>query len=327
LVDWLTYLAVRTFVCFTQMLSISEGYRLADALASIVAQLDRRHRRVAMENLERAFGTGLDRSSREALAFEVYRHLCRMMIEMLHIPRILRLTTWRRHVRLVGHEAVLGRFLRGGPTLLLSGHYGNWELASYMFGVFGFPPVAVARPLDNPHLDRFVRDFRLRATKRLIAKQGGSEEIIDVLSAGGSVSMLADQDAGPKGLFVSFFGSPASTFKAIALLAMQFGAPTVVGVARRLGPGFRYEVRCEGMLDPKPYHADLTAFTQDYTSALERLMRLDPGQYLWLHRRWKHQPKPRAPKPHPSSTHLRAKADEGALTSSETSVADRPDRS
>jgi KDO2-lipid IV(A) lauroyltransferase len=181
--------------------------------------------------------------------------------------------------------------------IFLSGHYGNWELAGYVFGLFGFPTVSIARTLDNLYLDRYLRTFRERTGQALIPKKGGFDQMVEVLQSGRVLSFLADQDAGQRGLFVDFFGRPASTHKAIALLAIEHRAPVVVGVARRIGPGFRYQIRCEDIIDP----ADLTGtaedvrlLTQRFTSALERLIRQDPTQYLWLHRRWKHQPKAKA---------------------------------
>jgi KDO2-lipid IV(A) lauroyltransferase len=118
--------------------------------------------------------------------------------------------------------------------------------------------------------------------------------MVEVLQGGRVLSFLADQDAGQRGLYVDFFGRPASTHKAIALLAIEHRAPVVVGVARRIGPGFRYEIRCEDIIDPGDLSGtsdDVRQLTQRFTSALERLIRQDPTQYLWLHRRWKHQPK------------------------------------
>jgi KDO2-lipid IV(A) lauroyltransferase len=115
-----------------------------------------------------------------------------------------------------------------------------------------------------------------------------------VLQSNRTLSFLADQDAGQRGLYVDFFGRPASTHKAIALLAIEHKAPVAVGVARRIGPGFRYEIRCEDVIDPIDLAGtadDVRILTQRFTSALERLIRQDPTQYLWLHRRWKHQPK------------------------------------
>ena len=295
-VDFLVYLSVRLVVCFAQMLSIEQSYALARALAWLMYRVDRRHRQVGLDNLEQAFGDRYTAAERDAIVRAVYEHFCMLIMEILHIPRKFHLTTWRDRITLVGHQPVLERLMQGGPLILLSGHFGNWELAGYLFGVFGFPPNSVARTLDNPHLDRFLRRFRERTGQYLIDKNTGYDEMLRVLREGGVLSFLADQDAGQRGLFVAFFGRPASTHKAIALLAIEHRAPVVVGYARRVGPGFRYEVGCEDVILPEELTgtaADVVLITQRFTSALEAVIRRNPEQYLWLHRRWKHQPRPR----------------------------------
>lgn len=307
--DYLVYLAVRLIVGIAQAMSVEQSYAFADALAALLYRVDRRHRAVAMENLRLAFGDEYDEPGRDRIVRGVYRHFCRMLMEMLHIPRKLNLLNWRDRITLKGHEATLDCLLNGGPVVMVSAHFGNWEMAGYLFGVFGFPPSSVARTLDNPHLDRFLRRFRERTGQMMIPKRGGYEQMLGVLRGGGVLSFLADQDAGERGMFVEFFGRPASTHKAIALLAIEHQAPVVVGYARRIGPGFRYEVGCEELIDPSEWTGtadDARLLTQRYTSALERIIRRDPDQYLWLHRRWKHQPKPRV---------RRTKAAEAATTS------------
>ena len=98
--------------------------------------------------------------------------------------------------------------MTGGPIILLTGHYGNWEMAGYLFGLYGFPTYSVARTLDNPYLDRYLGSFREQTGQKLIPKAGGYDQILEVLQSGQALSMLADQDAGQRGLFVEFFGRP-----------------------------------------------------------------------------------------------------------------------
>jgi KDO2-lipid IV(A) lauroyltransferase len=297
--NYAEYFAVRVLVGLAQALSVEQSYRLADGLAALLHRLDRRHRVVGLDNLRHAFGDRYDDTERDRVIRGVYRHFCRMVMEMLHIPRKLNLRNWRERIRLVGHQAILDRLMDGGPIVMVTGHFGNWELAGYLFGVFGFPPHSVYRPLDNPLLDRFIRTFREQTGQKLIPKKGGYDQMLDVLRQGRVLSFLADQDAGERGMFVDFFGRPASTHKAIALLALEHSAPVVVGGARRIGPGFRYEVVCEEIIEPAEWTGtadDARMLTQRYTAAIERLIRRDPDQYLWLHRRWKHQPKPRTKK-------------------------------
>ena len=110
------------------------------------------------------------------------------------------------------------------------------------------------------------------------------------------LSFLADQDAGQRDFMSTFFGRPASTHKAIALLAIEHQAPVVVGVARRIRAGLPLRDPLRGSDRPLRLTGtadDVRLLTQQFTSALERLIRQDPTQYLWLHRRWKHQPQAR----------------------------------
>jgi KDO2-lipid IV(A) lauroyltransferase len=294
--DYLAYLAVRLVVAFAQILTIEQSYALARFLAWAIYTVDARHRMVGIENLRLAFGDRYNEADCDRIVRGVYLHFCMMLMEILHTPRKIHLTNWREYVTLVGHEPILDRLMTGGPMILLTGHYGNWEMAGYLFGLFGYPTYSVARTLDNPYLDQFLRSFRERTGQKLIPKAGGYDQILEVLLSGRTLSMLADQDAGQRGMFVDFFGRPASTHKAIALLAIEHQAPVVVGVARRVGPGFRYEIRCADVIEPAEFTGsadDARILTQRYTTALEALIRQDPTQYLWLHRRWKHQPQPR----------------------------------
>jgi KDO2-lipid IV(A) lauroyltransferase len=298
--DYAVYLLVRLVVGIAQALSVEQSYALARFVASVLYRVDRRHRAVGMENLRLAFGDRYTEAERDAIVRGVYRHFSMMLMEILHIPRKLHPTTWRDRITLIGHEKPVDRLLEGGPLIMVTGHFGNWEMAGYLFGVFGFPPNSVARTLDNPYLDRFLRSFRERTGQKLIPKDGGYDQMLEVLQSGRVLSFLADQDAGQNGMYVDFFGRPASTHKAIALLALEHRAPVLVGYARRVGPGFRYEVGCTELIEPDEFKGtpdDARLLTQRFTTALESAIRRDPDQYLWLHRRWKHQPKPRKRKP------------------------------
>jgi KDO2-lipid IV(A) lauroyltransferase len=179
-------------------------------------------------------------------------------------------------------------------AILVTGHYGNWELVGFMLATLGFPLTAVMRPLDNPYLNRFLMDARAKRGLRLLYKKGASQSAGEVLRAGGVLGFIADQNAGHKGLFVDFFGTKASTYKSIGLLAMEHHVPIVVGCARRVSHRFRYEIECNRVIRPEEW-ADrddpLLWITREYTTAIEEFVRQAPQQYLWIHRRWKSRPR------------------------------------
>jgi KDO2-lipid IV(A) lauroyltransferase len=291
--DYGVYLLVRILVCVVQALSLPAARALARGLAWLAHCVDRRHRQVAWDNLRQAFPCKYSDAELDALVRGVYRHFCTMLIELVHLPRKLHTHNWRRYLDLDrGHETV-SLMLSGRPLLIVTGHLGNWEMAGYALGLLGFTTHAVARPLDNPYLHDFLSRFRERTGQKILAKKGDFDQIQALLDQGGVLATLGDQDAGQRGLFVDFFGRPASTHKAIALLALEHRVPMVVVGTPKVAEPMSYQVVVADIILPEEYHGRpdaVLAMTQRFTSALERLVRETPGQYFWLHRRWKHQP-------------------------------------
>jgi Kdo2-lipid IVA lauroyltransferase/acyltransferase len=293
LADYAVYLIVRMLVCVLQGMSFSTGRNFGSALAWLAYHIDKRHRRVALENLRHAFPGRFSEPQLQQLVLDCYRHFAAILIEMIYFPRILRVTNYKKYVRFENMAEAVRCFVSGRPMLIVTGHFGNWEMAGYALGLVGFKTYAIARPLDNPYLESFAKRFRERTGQTLLAKKGDFERIEQILKEGGIISTLGDQDAGQRGLFVNFFNRPASTHKAIALLALEHRAALAVCVARKTAEPIQYVVHCEDLMTPANLDAEpgaVRGITQRFTSALERLIRLDPKQYFWLHRRWKHQP-------------------------------------
>lgn len=295
--DWLVYAAVRIVVCVLQAMSFESACSFARFLAWLAYRVDKRHRLVAGENIKKAFPGQFDDAQVDAMVRATYRHWCRVLIEILFIPRRLHLSNYKKHILLERPETFTNAILSGRPLLFVTGHFGNWEMAGYALGMFGFRTYAIARTLDNPHLDAFLRRFREHTGQKILAKQGDFDRIEEVLREGGILATLADQDAGQRGLFVEFFGRPASTHKAVALMALEHRVPMLVTGTPTLDG--RYVVIPARLIDPDDYDKTpdaVKAITQRFTSDLEALVRRAPEQYFWLHRRWKHQPQPRGRK-------------------------------
>jgi KDO2-lipid IV(A) lauroyltransferase len=299
-VDYLTYVALRLFAMFVHMFSPAANYRTAAIIGRLIYRFDRRHRRIAIEHLRRSFPDWPEPRIRR-VARDSMKHMVCLALDVLLTPRLITPLLWRRHVRLANlAEALRLRLEHKTGMIMVTGHYGSFELVGYTMATLGFPSVAVARPLDNPYLNEFVMGVRERTGQSILYKKGATASMEDILAARGTLSFIADQDAGRKGLFVNFFGRPASTYKSIGLMAMQFGVPIVVGYGRRLEEAFSFEMGVQRIIHPAEW-ADkpdpLTWITQEYTSTLEQIVRDAPEQYLWVHRRWKHRPNGELPGP------------------------------
>ncbi|MGA0039431.1 MAG: lysophospholipid acyltransferase family protein [Pirellulales bacterium] len=291
-VDRAVYIVVRVLICVIQAIPRQTSERLARTLSVILAHRLRIRRKVVRSNLANAFPDWTTEQIREA-ARGMWEHLLLMVVEIAHANRVLRMTTWRQHLRIVGMDQVVRTMWSDRPKVVLSGHYGNFELAAYLFGVFGFRTFSVARELDNPLLDQFVTAFRESRGQRILPKRGSAPDVSLVLEENGALGLLGDQAAGPKSSWVNFFGRPVSVHKAIAVFALTSQAPVMVFTATRRGGLFSFDVRLEGLVDPNeegPHTADNQALSQWYTSLLETAIRRVPAQYWWVHNRWRGAP-------------------------------------
>ena len=293
-IDWLTYTSVRLVAMLLQMFPINLNLRTARLVGLIWYRLMPRHRERARAHLRLAYGTAPPQHELDRLALRSMQQMTMMAVECLFTPRLINEWTWARYVRLRDIRPALDLLLRRRGAILVTGHYGNWELVGFTLAALGFPLVAVMRPLDNPYLNRFLIEVRAKRGLQLLYKRGASQSAGDVLASGGILGFIADQNAGRKGEFVDFFGHQASTYRSIGLLAMHYNVPIIVGYARRLSPRFEYEVGCNRVIRPEEWadrETPLHWITQEYTRALERCVREAPEQYLWIHRRWKSRPR------------------------------------
>jgi KDO2-lipid IV(A) lauroyltransferase len=294
--DFAVYLFVRVLIALVQAVPLSICERGAEVLATLAARVLRIRQHVVDENLRIAFPS-LTEPERTDIAWRMWRHLFLMCAEIAHTPRKVHRTNWREHSRIVDLESFVRTLLSGRPLVVISAHYGNFEHGGYLMGLFGFPTHTVARQLDNRYLDAFINRFRGRTGQFMLPKRGSGAEIKQLLDAGGILTLLGDQSAGKKGCWVTFFGRPASTHKAVSLFSLGSEAPTMVSYARRMGRPLQYEVGPQAIVDPRdPGFALRTVplLAQWYTDQLENLIREAPEQYWWLHRRWKGQPTARA---------------------------------
>lgn len=288
--QYLVYLVVRIVICVAQAVPLSVCDRASATLAWLFADVLGVRRKVTDENLRHAFPEW-SAAERRRVARRMWQHLFLFVCEVAQTARKIRPESWHQFVKLDGEEEIVRLLMSGRPLLLVTAHFGNFELAGFVFSLFGYKIHTVARPLDNPFLDRFLHRFRASAGQEMLSKQDDYARIRDILGEGGTVSFLADQYAGIKGSWVEFFGRPASAHKAIPLFALDNDAPIVVGCCRRVaGRPLHYELKLQAIADPRelaPKDATVTALAQWYHEQFELMIREAPEQYWWLHRRWK----------------------------------------
>lgn len=257
-------------------------------LGTMLGQLGIRAR-VARENLARAFP---DRSAeqREEILHAHYRELGRVASEYPSLPELVRAPLGEVVAEVNGVEHLERAQREGRGLLLMTGHFGNFELLGAYLGRM-HPVDFVVKPLSNPRVDRWLDDLRARAGVGRIPIGAGARGIFKSLRANRWVAMLGDQDARSAGVFVPFFGQLTSTPRGPADIALRTGAPVIMGFPVRRPDG-RHEIALEPPL-AVPEGRDEAAvieLTARHTARLEWWVRERPDQWLWLHRRWKTVP-------------------------------------
>lgn len=293
--DYLVYLIVRIVVCVLQAMTIEACHALSRALAILACDILKLREGVLEDNLRHVYPTWSARERRD-LSRRVWEHLFLLVCEVAHVPRKIHETNWRQYLAVEQKRELVNYMLDPRPIVLVSGHFGNFEMGSYATGLLGFKTYAIARPLDNPYLDRYLKQFREAKGQYMLPKEGSAAQVQQVLDSGGILTLLGDQHAGPKGCWVDFLGRPASCHKALALFTLTGGAPMLVSYARRTTAPLRFEIGLPGVADPERGDESLAGvkpLTQWYNRMLESLILAHPDQYWWVHQRWKDDPRAR----------------------------------
>lgn len=295
-VDWLAYAGLRILLVFIYLFDIETNLAIARFLGRLLWRHYHRGRQRAMDNLRASFPEK-NKQWHEQIGRRSFEHIVMMTMDILFTPRLVKRCNRRDYSRYKNVEKSKWLMKEGRGLLMITGHYGNFEIVGYILGLFGFNVYSIARPLDNKYINRYLLDVRQQAGQRIIDKKGAARLMEDIVSKGGTLCFIADQNAGRKGIFVDFFGRKASTYKSIALLAIHYNLPIGVASGRRVGNRFFFEIEVNRLILSEEW-ADkqnpLEWITAEYTKAIEDFVRQDPSQYWWLHRRWKTRPKEEA---------------------------------
>jgi len=291
---WLEYAALRGAVGLLAIMPLWLAFRFAETLTFLAWLLDAPHRRIGMTNLAIAFPEKTV-AERRTILRRSFLNLGRMAAELAHLPRfsdaqlrdMVRFADEAWWAEAVGWE-------RSSGVLVLSGHFGNWELLVYAHGRRGYPVHMVHRAITNPLVDRWLHRLRAPAGTHMIRKSGAAQSVLRALHDRALLVLPIDQNSTRNlGVFVDFFGVPASTNAGMARIALRTDAPIVPVFIVRDGRAARHTVHVLPILQAERTGddaADVLANTQRFTSVFEEMVRRHPEQWLWMHKRWKTRP-------------------------------------
>ena len=297
------YLPVWAVVRLFALLPPGLARKLGGLLGSLLFRLHRRLRSVGLRNLALALPE-LPPDEHRRILLRQYRYLGWHFAAFCRISR----NTGEHAAPSFRYEG-LENFERaqaaGKGVLILTGHFGAWELSSYVHSLMGHPMGLVARRMDNPRLDHLVRSMRCRHGNWIIPRDQFARGLLEAMHAGRSVGVLMDTNmTPPEGIFVPFFGIPACTASGLARIALRTGAAIVPGFLLWHPEESRYVLHFAPQITPETTGdraADIERLTAQCTAVLESWIRRYPDQWLWIHRRWKTRPPGQPPLYGPSA--------------------------
>lgn len=296
LINIIEYIALSGVVSLASLLSAGAAKRLSDFFGDIFYALIRNRREVALSNLRHAFKNEKNDAEIRMIARGCCRSFVLTPLEIIRHRQIYKRADALTKIKETADN--LDYLLRkakkihddANGCIFVTPHLGNWELLPHACSLCGIPLSAVARPLNNPYLERLIYEKRVSTGQMLIASKRNALIVLHrALNQGRSLGMLPDQNTN-KGVSVNFFGRKASTTPVPAMLAVSHNRPVVVVACCRRKDAFKFDGFVSDPIWPRVNRRqkdEIIRITTAINAEMESIIRKYPEQYLWVHKRWK----------------------------------------
>ena len=277
----MTYFALRVLSRILKIFSIKKLHTISQNLASIFFNYVPKRKETALKNLKIAFPDKSDEWINTTLK-KCYNFFIFNFLQFLAFP----FDPNSIEIEVVGEEHLKNAVNQKKGTILVSAHFGSWEILGHWFGKNSYPLVGIAQRQKNKGANLFFEEKRQLSGIKQVYRKSSMDSLYDVLNANEILGLVSDQDAKRKGVFVNFFNKPASTHKGAALFHLNTNASLIFGICVQKNIG-KYRVEFTPINSKKKTVEDIT---QCYTTVIEKSIKKYPEQYFWFHNRWKTKP-------------------------------------
>jgi len=290
LIDYAAYILVKALNKIFSIVPISVSLWLGRRIGDFAFFVNKKRRLVAYANLKSAFASEKTPAELRQITKRIYRNMVQTFVELLNLTKINRKYV-DKYVEVVNMERIRNAAKSGRGTVLLTAHFGDWELSSLVSSVEGFPILVLAREQKMKRLNELLNQLRESNGCKVIRKGMDVRNILKALRGKNIVGVLSDQDAGKKGMFVDFFGRPTSCHSGPFEIAKHTDSLILPNFIVRTG-GPYHKLYLEEYIDFRNTNSpdDIKENLQKFAKLLESYVRKYPDQWLWLHKRWKSTP-------------------------------------
>ncbi len=281
----------RIVAALLYVLPIRFGLKAGQAIGRLVFYGLKSEREITLSNLNLAFGDTKSQKEKKVIARQVFENLGKNFVEIVSLSKFNRANI-DRYIKCRGLEIIEGLISKGKGGIVLSAHFGNWELMAHYFAIKGYSVNVIARRVRLEHFERFLDRIREHNRVKILYRDASAKDVIALLKKNEFIGIMPDQDMDSvSGVFVDFFGRKAYTPDGPSVLNLLTGAfiiPCFI-VRKRFG----HEVVIEGPLELAAggdREKDILENTRRCSMAIEGYIKRFPSQWVWFHRRWKTLP-------------------------------------
>ena len=280
-IEKFTYFFLKVLSTALKNLSLNTQVSFSQNLASIFYHYIPKRKKLAKNNIKIAFPNKsekwIDNTLRNTYKFFVFN-----FIQFLALPKSMD----NIKIKIVGKEIMDNALKKNKGVILISAHFGSWEVLGHWLGINGYKLHGVAHEQNNKGANEFFQYKRELSGIKHIYKKVGLDNLYKVLQGKNILGLVSDQDAKSKGVFIKFFNKLSSTAKGVGLFHLNTKAPMVYGLSMQTGFQ-KYKIE---FIQIKPKEDTIESITQNYTNVLESYINKYPEQYFWFHNRWKTSP-------------------------------------
>ncbi len=288
--DWCYEFTSKLIGFFVSRLPRSVTLTIGSQLGGLIFRLASQQRELACEHL-RCSLDWMDEPQIRLIAKQCFENLGKNIFEFMQFPR-MNSKRIQQSVSFEGTEYVKQALAQGKGAIILTGHFGNWELLAAGISATIAPLTPIVRELRSPRLNALVSSYRSRAGYRTIDRDTGIRQALQCLRRNELLGIVADVDTSVSGVFVDFFGRPAYTPYSPVAIALKTGAAVLPAFIVRQPDGSH-----RAIIEPPlalqrtdVKEKDLVINTQKFTKIIESYIRQYPAQWIWMHQRWKTRP-------------------------------------
>ena len=274
----MTYGALSVLSSILKILSVRKLHILSQNIASILFNYIPKRKNTALKNLKIAFPDESDEWINTTLK-KCYSFFTYNFLQFLAFP----FDPNSIEIEVIGKKYLNNAINENSGTVLVSAHFGSWEILGYWFGINNYPLVGIAQKQKNKGANLFFEEKRQLSGTKQVYRKSSMDSLYEILNANKILGLVSDQDARGKGVFVDFFNKPASTHKGAALFHLNTNASLIFGICVQKDIE-KYRVE---FIPINPKKKSTEDITQLYTTIIEQSIKKYPEQYFWFHNRWK----------------------------------------